>query len=150
MPMILLAIRMETEVIFKNSYPEFFSDDTQEKIACKLINDMITQLMDPNIFYSRFSFFESGRDAINIKYTMAKSAASESTQNKFYTRSALVKQLVPTPAEGKIRALFGTGKNAILAKANEIQQSMKLRKSYFIESPYHRSEKLLNESVGDL
>lgn len=42
MPMILLAIRMETEVIFKNSYPEFFSNDTQEKIATKLINDMIT------------------------------------------------------------------------------------------------------------
>ena len=28
MPMILLAIRMETEVIFKNSYPDFFSEDT--------------------------------------------------------------------------------------------------------------------------
>ena len=33
----------------------------------KLINDLITQLLDPNIFYSRFSFFESGREAINIK-----------------------------------------------------------------------------------
>ena len=28
MPMIVLAIRMEIEVIFKNSYPEFFSEDT--------------------------------------------------------------------------------------------------------------------------
>ena len=27
--------------------------------------------MDPNIFYSRFSFFESGRDAINIKYAVS-------------------------------------------------------------------------------
>lgn len=42
MPMIVLAIRMETEVIFKNAYPEFFSNDTQEKIAMKLINDLIT------------------------------------------------------------------------------------------------------------
>ena len=66
-----VAIRMEVEVIFKNSYPEFFSDDTQEKIAMKLINDLITQLIDPNIFYSRFSFFESGRDAINIKYSVS-------------------------------------------------------------------------------
>ena len=72
MPMIVLAIRMEIEVIFKNSYPEFFSEDTQEKIAMKLINDLITQLIDPNIFYSRFSFFESGRDAINIKYAVSK------------------------------------------------------------------------------
>ena len=38
----------------------------------KLINDLITQLIDPNIFYSRFSFFESGRDAIAIKYEKAK------------------------------------------------------------------------------
>ena len=72
MPMIVLAIRMEVEVIFKNSYPEFFSEETQEKIAMKLINDLITQLIDPNIFYSRFSFFESGRDAINIKYSVSK------------------------------------------------------------------------------
>ena len=91
----------------------------------KLINDLITQLIDPNIFYSRFSFFESGRDAINIKYSKARSAAHESTRNKFFTRSALVSQLIPNPSEGKIRALFGTGKNAILAKTAEIQQNMK-------------------------
>lgn len=42
MPMIVLAIRMEIEVIFKNSYPEFFGEDTQELIAMKLINDLIT------------------------------------------------------------------------------------------------------------
>lgn len=88
--MIVLAIRMEIEVIFKNSYPEFFGEDTQEKIAMKLINDLITQLIDPNIFYSRFSFFESGRDAINLKYAKARSAAHESARNKFFTRSALV------------------------------------------------------------
>ena len=70
--MIVLAIRMEIEVIFKNSYPEFFGEDTQEKIAMKLINDLITQLIDPNIFYSRFSFFESGRDAINLKYAVSR------------------------------------------------------------------------------
>ena len=74
MPMIVLAIRMEIEVIFKNSYPEFFSEDTQEKIAMKLINDLITQLIDPNIFYSRFSFFESGRDAIDLKYAVSNPA----------------------------------------------------------------------------
>ena len=68
MPMIVLAIRIEVEVIFKNAYPNFFSEETQDKIAMKLINDQITTLIDPNIFYSRFSFFESGREAINIKY----------------------------------------------------------------------------------
>ena len=90
MPMIVLAIRIEIEVIFKNSYPLFFGDDTQEKIAMKLINDLITTLIDPNIFFSRFSFFESGRDAITIKYNKSRSAANQSTRTKFFTRSALL------------------------------------------------------------
>ena len=42
MPMVLLAIMIECDVIFKNSYPNFFSNETQEKIAMKLINDLIT------------------------------------------------------------------------------------------------------------
>ena len=54
----------------------------------KLINDVITQLIDPNIYYSRFSFFESGREAINIKYE--KSKRQQGGQHKFFTRSALV------------------------------------------------------------
>ena len=33
MPMIMLAIRMEIEVIFKNSYPEFFSKVNHEKVS---------------------------------------------------------------------------------------------------------------------
>ena len=40
-----------------------------------------------------------------------------------------MKQLIPDPSEGKIRALFGTGKNAIIAKTIEIQQSMKLKQT---------------------
>lgn len=68
MPMIVLAIRIEVEVIFKNSYRVFFSKDEHEKIAMKLINDVITLLIDPNIYYSRLSFFESGREAIGIKH----------------------------------------------------------------------------------
>lgn len=74
MPMLVLAIRIQVEYIFKNSYPHFFSEPIHETIAMKLINDLITQLIDPNIFYSRFSFFESGCDAINIKYQKAKAA----------------------------------------------------------------------------
>ena len=40
----------------------------------KLINDVITQLVDPNLYYSRLSFFESGREAINLKFDKAKKA----------------------------------------------------------------------------
>mmetsp|Transcript_15752 Transcript_15752/g.24241 ORF Transcript_15752/g.24241 Transcript_15752/m.24241 type:complete len:281 (+) Transcript_15752:900-1742(+) len=108
MPMIVLAIRIEVEMIFKNSYKVFFSKEQHEKVAIKQINDVITRLIDPNIYYSRLSFFESGREAINIKYEKSKRA--KNSQNKFFTRSALISQLIPNPSEGKVRALFGTGK----------------------------------------
>ena len=103
MPMIVLAIRIEIELIFKNSYPQFFSKEVQEKVAIKLINDLITELLDPNLYISRFSFYESGRDAHHV-------SGGSSAMSKFYTRSALMQQLIPNPSEGKIRALFGTGK----------------------------------------
>jgi hypothetical protein len=32
-----------------------------------LLNGVITEIFDPNIFYSRLSFLESGKDAIDIK-----------------------------------------------------------------------------------
>ena len=88
MPMIVLAIRIEVEIIFKNSYKVFFSREQHEKIAMKLINDVVTHLIDPNIYYSRLSFFESGREAINIKYEKSKRA--KNPQNKFFMRSALI------------------------------------------------------------
>lgn len=102
--MIVLAIRIEIELIYKNSYPQFFSKEVQEKVAIKLINDLITELLDPNLYISRFSFYESGRDAPHV------SGGGSSAMSKFYTRSALMQQLIPNPSEGKIRALFGTGK----------------------------------------
>ena len=71
-PMLILALRLEIEVIFKNQDPKFFAEEHHEKNAMKLINDLITQLLDPNLLFSRFSFFESGRDAINIKYHRSK------------------------------------------------------------------------------
>ena len=78
--MLLLAIRLEIEVIFKNQYPKFFSEELHDKIAMKLINDLITQLFDPNLFFSRFSFLESNREAINIKYQKSKQQSNSSSQ----------------------------------------------------------------------
>ena len=65
--MIVLAIRINIERIFKNSYRIFFSQPTHEKIAMKLINDVITELIDSNKYYSRFAFLASGREAIKLK-----------------------------------------------------------------------------------
>ena len=68
MPMILLAIRVEMKVILKVNYPRFMDDKTNEEITMRSINCVITELLDPKIYYSRFSFLESGKDAIDLKF----------------------------------------------------------------------------------
>ena len=111
MPMILLAIRVEMEVILKVNYPQFMDNKTNEEKVMRLVNGVITELIDPKIYYSRFSFLESGKEAIDKKFLIstkntAKSGPQEDKRGKYYTRSALVKNLIPKPSDGRVRALF--------------------------------------------
>ncbi len=62
----ILALRIETEVIFKNTY-SLFRNPENSLCAMNLINQVITAVLDPNLFYSRFSFYESDKKAIDIK-----------------------------------------------------------------------------------
>ena len=81
-------------------------------MCVRLVNGVITELLDSNVYYSRFSFMESGKAAIDIKHRLSQVASQKSDNDKkakFYTRSALVKNLIPMPSEGKVRALFTDG-----------------------------------------
>jgi len=51
------------------------SDLETESLAMRLISGCITEVIDPKLYYSRFSFLESGKEAIDIKYQMTKKAA---------------------------------------------------------------------------
>ena len=98
----------------------------------RFVNGVITEIFDPKILYSRFSFLESGKEAIDKKFMLAKSQKSKKTDNSYYFRSALVKNLIPAPAEGKVRALFNdeSTKNRL---ANAARMSLMGNKSYQIE-----------------
>ena len=109
MPMILLAIRVQMEILFKGSYPKFMSNKDNEIETMRLINGIITQMLDPNLYYSRFSFLESGKEALDIKLKMKK--PPDESKKKFYARSPLVESLVPHPSEGRVRALFSQYQN---------------------------------------
>ena len=41
-------------------------DTETEKISMRLINGAITEVLDPKLYYSRFSFLESGKEAIDL------------------------------------------------------------------------------------
>lgn len=82
-----------------------------EEKAMRLVNGVITELLDPKIYYSRFSFLESGKEAIDKKFILntkntGKSGLQEDKRGKYYVRSALVKNLIPFPSDGRVRALF--------------------------------------------
>jgi len=86
-----------------------------------MINGVITEIFDPNIFYSRLSFLESGKDALDIKNNLNQGRAHNgfklpNLKSKFYTRSALIKNLIPMPSEGKIRAKYGDGNQILYPK----------------------------------
>lgn len=44
-------------------------------------------------------------------------------KNKYYTRSTLVKNLIPFPSEGKVRALFGEQPNFALPRISNNQRN---------------------------
>ena len=108
------------EVIFKMNFRLFLSNSglnpmassENQTLCMRLINGVITEVFDPNIFYSRLSFLESGKEALDIKNNLNQGRTHNgyklpNIKNKFYTRSALVKNLIPQPSEGKVRAKFG-------------------------------------------
>lgn len=70
MPMFLLALRVQMEVILKVNYPKFMENKANEDTTMRLVNGVITELLDPKIYYSRFSFLESGKEAIDMKYKL--------------------------------------------------------------------------------
>lgn len=113
MPLVLLTVRLEIESIYKNTYPQILAES--EGKAMRLIMGCITEMLDPKLYFSRFSFLESGKEAIDIKNRIFKTSnlkgAGESpflpnVKGKFYTRSTLIKNLFPMPSEGKVRAKF--------------------------------------------
>jgi len=107
MPMIVLAVRTLVDHIFRSTYKEFYGEERHDKILSKLVNDVITILMDPNMFFSRFSFFESEKDAMRLTYHKTRASKIPKINSKLFTRSALMKSLFPVPSEGKVRAMFG-------------------------------------------
>jgi hypothetical protein len=116
--MLLLTIRLEIEAIFKNTYPLIMNDPETEETAMRLISGAITEMIDPKLYFSRFSFLESGKDAIDIKHKLyrrqSNGASTENSptpflpnvKNKYNQRSTLMKNLFPIPSEGKVRAMF--------------------------------------------
>lgn len=124
MPIIILTVRVQLEMLYKMHFRAFLGradkakGDKHQTLAMRLINGVITEVFDPNIFFSRLSFLESGKDALDIKNFLNQGRAYKgyklpNIKDKFYTRSALVKNLIPMPSDGKFRSRFTERKGQI-------------------------------------
>jgi hypothetical protein len=146
MPMILMTVRFQVEMIFRTNYIKFFSgisnsgkasldkiegeEPVTVKKAFRLMQGFITEILDPNLYYSRISFLESGKEAIDIKYELGKGKSVGFQQyklptiaNQYYTRSSLIANLFENPAEGHVRARYSENLNNFKAaiKQKEIK-----------------------------
>ncbi len=82
------------------------------------MNGVISELLDPNLFYSRLSFLESGKEALDIKDELNhgkrvgfQAYKLPSLSNKFYTRSSIIRNILKDSTEGIIRAKFSDNLN---------------------------------------
>jgi len=108
MPMVLLSTRIMVDIIFTNFYPKIHKAKKTSKLTRRLINGVITELLDPLVYYSRFSFLESGKDALDLKLSIHKGVKGIGSggPQSFYQRSVLNKSLIPNPTEGTVRSRF--------------------------------------------
>ena len=58
---------------------------------------------------------------MNKKSNTADNFSFPNVKNKYYTRSTLIKNLIPFPSEGKVRALFGETPTITLPKLHKIR-----------------------------
>jgi len=105
MPLFVLTIRVETDLILHRTYKAFYSYPENETIALQKMNFIITKLLDPNIYYSRFSYWESGKEAIDKVFHKNVENIGSKKHGEFYT-SSLIAVLVPMPTDGKLRSLM--------------------------------------------
>ena len=82
------------------------------------MNGVISELLDPNLFYSRLSFLESGKEALDIKDELNhgkrvgfQAYKLPSLSKKFYTRSSIIRNILKDSTEGIIRAKFSDNLN---------------------------------------
>lgn len=82
------------------------------------MNGVITELLDPNLYYSRLTFLDSDKEAFDIyeKLHMGKRIGFQEYKlpniaDKFYTRSSKVRYLLQNSSNGLVRAKYSDNIN---------------------------------------
>ena len=148
-------MRILVDHLFRATYKQFFGVPAHRKLASAKIQSVITRLIDPEEYYSRFSPIESKSDAIGIA-----PKCREPMSGKYYSTSSTIKSLYPHPAHPRTRMLMAKqeaykGKLDSLVKTGAVlegsmrQQPGKL--SYYQQlEPWRRTEYLNPSARNEL
>lgn len=151
MPVILMAVRVEINVIFQKTFEKFFNNIgasgnkqpmTQDgggqpfhiQKANRLINGVISELLDRNLFYSRLTFLDSDKEGFDV-YDQLHQGRRIGFQeyklpnitDKYYTRSSKVRHLQQSSDVGRVRAKFSDNMNNLKASLKEQADRLKSR-----------------------
>lgn len=147
-PVMLLSLRVAVEAIYTKSYPAWFSlkDDVDQTTCGDLtmmyINDAITQLFDPNQFYSHISPVESTIEAIRVsqkaQHRMTRKQ-NDSLRDKFYTTSSTIQSIYPRPSAGNSTRILQQNGGALAGK----------KSSQSTVCPWWKSQALLSAVSGE-
>lgn len=144
----MLITRIEIDVIFQITFDKFFNNigpsGSKQPIAKGQVpfhiqkanghmNGVITELLDPNLFYSRLTFLDSDKEAFDIKekLQMGKRIGFQAYKlpnisEKYYTMSSRIKHQLQASNEGRVRARYSDDIHYL--KASLQDQVNKLRK----------------------
>lgn len=90
------------------------------------MNGVVTEVLDPNMYYSRLSFLESGKDALGIKHALIQGKRVgfaghklPRISEKYYTRTSMNKNFSGPSDVGSVRARFSDNFDSFKAALND-------------------------------
>ena len=95
MPVFILIIRIESEAIFVKKFKVLFIDKKSEIIAVEKINDLITNIFDPNLFFSTFNHVENEQNLVGNMPKKNKTL-NPNYKTRINVTSILINQLFST------------------------------------------------------
>ena len=95
MPVFILILRIESEAIFIKKFKVLFNDKKSEILAVDKINDLITNIFDPNLFFSNFNNVENEQNLVGNKPKKNK-ALNLNYKTRINVTSILINQLFST------------------------------------------------------
>ncbi|GMF10129.1 unnamed protein product [Phytophthora lilii] len=108
-PLLLLALRVDVETLVRLQYPMSFSCAADEMAhLLQVLDDQITQLLDPDANWSRLAVLETTHEAGQARASSSfqRVRRQRRLRDQFFQTSAVLHGLIPDPSSGKSRRVL--------------------------------------------